>query len=591
MSIHRNLMTVCFAAVFALGLAACSSSSDDDPPEMAMPEPMPEPEPDPGPTDLEETQAAAAAAAAAAMTASTNAGASASDAADATANIATLQTGGMAMMYAMGADDAAGEAAAAAAAAATASAAAAAATTAPDAEAAWAMAVSAQGDAEAAEAMAAEMAASAMEAAMTELHIDGAMKNVGDSSVDANTGTLTSPDGKVSTGFQGMVSRPAAAVEGQHFIQNQGAATETKYKQAVEAGSVNIGKMVDTSDDAARLTIIHSHQDSKTVRVFVDGNGEATDATLNGMLAAAVTGLDGFPLAADADTTEDGEQTATVKSIGIYYLANDRATLPAATEVIGDPASDAGAGGDNALNAYDQVDLEDGGQPHEIFEISYGANTHHVRVVETITDDQGNTAKHYQPVDIMANVSMTDGDDPDATPDNLRPVTVSIPVATEYNHIHFGLWAGLNDKGAAIADLGIGFVQNIDGSGVTQRQGIGSASYSGDWVAAVRRQYASDADAGAINMYDGRASLTADFEKGEFTGNLTGLATLEGTLAGNGFSGTSATASHADLDNAGSFDGSFSGGIYGPTGSEAAGVFSFDGGEAGAFVGAFGGTQ
>ena len=29
MSKHRNLMTVCFAAVFALGLAACSSSSDD----------------------------------------------------------------------------------------------------------------------------------------------------------------------------------------------------------------------------------------------------------------------------------------------------------------------------------------------------------------------------------------------------------------------------------------------------------------------------------------------------------------------------------------------------------------------------------
>ncbi len=31
MSTHRNLMTVCFAAVFALGLAACSSSSDDPP--------------------------------------------------------------------------------------------------------------------------------------------------------------------------------------------------------------------------------------------------------------------------------------------------------------------------------------------------------------------------------------------------------------------------------------------------------------------------------------------------------------------------------------------------------------------------------
>lgn len=49
MSIHRNLMTACFAAVFALGLAACSSSSDDDtPPDMTMtPDPMPEPDPKP----------------------------------------------------------------------------------------------------------------------------------------------------------------------------------------------------------------------------------------------------------------------------------------------------------------------------------------------------------------------------------------------------------------------------------------------------------------------------------------------------------------------------------------------------------------
>ena len=39
------------------------------------------------------------------------------------------------------------------------------------------------------------------------------------------------------------------------------------------------------------------------------------------------------------------------------------------------------------------------------------------------------------------------------------------------------------------------------------------------------------------------------------------------------------------------FDGMFSGDIYGPSGSEAAGVFDFDGGEAGAFRGAFGGAQ
>ena len=142
-----------------------------------------------------------------------------------------------------------------------------------------------------------------------------------------------------------MVSRPADAVEGQHFIQNQGKATETEYEQAVAAGSIDIGKRVDTIDDAARLTVIHSYQDSKTVRVFVDGNGEAADATLEGMLAEEVTGLAGHPLL-DLDDDEDVVRYATVKSIGMYYQATDRsgAALTAdpidADDVVGDPASE-----------------------------------------------------------------------------------------------------------------------------------------------------------------------------------------------------------------------------------------------------------
>ena len=34
-----------------------------------------------------------------------------------------------------------------------------------------------------------------------------------------------------------------------------------------------------------------------------------------------------------------------------------------------------------------------------------------------------------------------------------------------------------------IAGLGIGFVQNFSGSGVTDRLGIGTVTYKGDWVA------------------------------------------------------------------------------------------------------------
>ena len=93
-------------------------------------------------------------------------------------------------------------------------------------------------------------------------------------------------------------------------------------------------------------------------------------------------------------------------------------------------------------------------------------------------------------------------------------------------------------------------------------------------------------------MDDGAATLTANFEKDTFLGVLTGLATLSGTLSGNGFRGTTAAAiSHDDLDANGTFTGEFSGGIYGPRGTEAAGVFDFSGDEAGAFRGAFGGTN
>ena len=48
-------------------------------------------------------------------------------------------------------------------------------------------------------------------------------------------------------------------------------------------------------------------------------------------------------------------------------------------------------------------------------------------------------------------------------------VTAKIPEATDYQHIHFGVWAGLGKaaKGGDqdIADLGIGFVQNFSVTG------------------------------------------------------------------------------------------------------------------------------
>ena len=350
MTMYKNLTTVCAAVVLAFGLAACGGGDDDE--AMAPVEPAPmepvEPAPPPPPSDLEVTQGEAADAAAAAMTAASGAEMAASGAETATANIATLQTGGTAAASAAAARAAADDAADAASDAADAAAAAAAATDGSAAEAALRMALDAQESAEADAQIAVDMADAAVEAAMTELHIDGTMKNVGDSSVDADAGTLTAQGDGTMTGFIRNLSRDVNAVTGVPFDQRGVSAeaftadgvsipddtttnaTDVAYVQAVAAGSANIGKVLDTSDDMARLTIITAREGKKDVRVFAD---RAADNTADGLLTAA--GL----LPEDIDTGTDGNQTTSVKSIGSYYMA-----VPPATDT------------DNVLDAMDVVD-------------------------------------------------------------------------------------------------------------------------------------------------------------------------------------------------------------------------------------------
>ena len=589
----RSLLAACSIVALSAVMYGCVHNGGDDAPATDMsvtPEPVPEPMPDPGPTDLEETQTAAAGAAAAAMTASDNAAASDSSAADATMTLATLQTGDDSNSDAMGgreaaaaASDAADDAADAASEAADASAAAAAATTGAAAEEAWAMADAAQDAAEAAEATAADMAEAAIAAAMTELHIDGTVTSLGDSTVDATAGTLIDQDDGTTTGFRtytgfvGSVSRGVGATRGVAFDQRGMHATmpedltdnaaDVAYVQAVGAASVDIGKVLDTSDDMARLTIITAREGKEdvVVKVFAD---LADDDTAGGLLDS-----DGF--LEDLDAAVDRERNASVKWIGNYYMATP-------------PEGDT----DNVLDAMDVVDPAS--DPVELFELTGTitggtAVTSYARVTQTRTGEMA--GRTYQAVDIMAFAEPDSPTDDDNDPQQVE-VTASIPnaVAVDYSHIHFGVWAGLTDNEGTdnyfIADLGIGFVQNHDGSGVTTGHVTGTATYSGDWVAVVRPMHST-----SLYTQSGAADLTANFSTDEFTGDLANLATLEGTLSGNTFAGTDATVDRADMDSSGTFDGSFSGAIYGPDGAEAAGVFSFDGGDAGAFVGAFGGRD
>ena len=94
--------------------------------------------------------------------------------------------------------------------------------------------------------------------------------------------------------------------------------------------------------------------------------------------------------------------------------------------------------------------------------------------------------------------------------------------------------------------------------------------------------------------------MSADFGKGEVGVMLMGLASLEGAIVGNAFSGTEAALATAGeardmLDAEAKFVGNFSGAFFGNLAAEAGGVFDFasdDGNnEGGAFRGAFGADQ
>ena len=150
------------------------------------------------------------------------------------------------------------------------------------------------------------------------------------------------------------------------------------------------------------------------------------------------------------------------------------------------------------------------------------------------------------------------------------------------------------------SDLGIGFVQNFSGEGLTPIGGGsddmpngGDATYNGNWVAAV--QAADDEGNGDITLEHEAANLIADFDKGDFTAELTGLATLTGDIDGNTFSGDKAkvVANEFTLSTTAEFTGTFSGGFYGAKAVEAGGIFDFtsEDAEDGAFRGAFGGKD
>ena len=577
MKFHENkLLTAVAAAALTFAVAACSSNGDDDDtlagtPDTGAPDTG---APDTGAPDtgapaplseLAAAQADAAAAATAAMTASGDAATAAEAAMDAVANLATMQTGATAGGLADEAQTAAGKAMMAYMDAKAASEAAAEAEEVTAAVEARIMAETAMGNAVKYGTMATDKATEAETAVMAELMIVVTVKTVGDTSLDATAGSteVTTDGDTVVTGLIKSMN-PEAQMVGmvggvQYMLDNAQTTDEDEgvaHVQAVEARTFDIGKVVDSPDDMARLMIVTQYAGSKSVKVYAT----STDPDVTGTL-----GSDG------RITTSDG--TVTLKSVGAYYLA----------------------GTDNDL-AYDDVVLATA-KGEDVFSFVNNRNT-----PEDATDDTDGhvilgsttvagavTTVIYEQVDIM--VAAATADEADA----MSEVTAKIPDAADYEHIHFGVWAALGDPEKdgtqELSDLGIGFVQSIgDGLSGADMPNNGTADYSGNWAAAV--QSADEDGDGDISLVYGAATIGADLSKATITTTLTDLATLTGAIDGNTFSGTKASGISAmhGLASDGTFTGSFSGGFYGKQAAEAGGIFDFtsEDAEDGAFRGAFG---
>ena len=541
---------------------------------LTVAENLPENQPPP-PTELQVAQAAAVDAATAAMIAAGTANTSADDADEAKVNAATMQTGETSSGHAYMARHYAEIAQTAYMTAKTASEAAAAATTVSAAVRAQVAAEAAMSEAVAAEADADTHAGLAMTAAGNELKIVGTVKTVGGTSLNANAGTLTEDDGSqvVVTGLiedlnpkisvarvdMVMVFEPDAnAMDNPLTVIDE--TVEIFAKPAVAARILPIGKTVDSHNDMARLMIIDQYVGSKKVGVFVHPTGATHLETTTAGEFDITPGI----------TTDQDTSVKSLRRAGMYYIATNAANAErnAATLDAGIVADDAGA---EQLYSYVREATEDNVDDMTVYL---------VRVSENVV--AGTTA--YE--EVIVGMAKVD-----------------IPEATEYEHIHFGVWAALGEAAKngdqEIDSLGIGFVQNFSDSGLTgdDMPNSGMAAYSGNWVAAV--QVEDEEGNGDIFLKNGAASLRAYFETDNITATLTDLATLTGKITDDTFKGDTASeiSDEHGLDANADFEGTFNGGFYGTKGAEAAGVFDFaaadDGGDnvGGAFRGAFGGAK
>ena len=456
----------------------------------------------------------------------------------------------------------------------------------------------AQKEAETAQTDAEDARDQAVARAANEVHIVGTKKSVGGTTIDAAAGSLmtTTNDVRVVTGLLddndgNEQTKYTAPVQGGTPATAKTATADYVAPEAsVGAFDLTIGKLLDSPDDSARLLLITHYAGSKNVKLY------AIDATPTEVTFRRDKD-DGKLYQLTGDTPAVAATSLTL--VGTYY----KATSADAMLDNPMPLDEEGAiEGDHVTSTS---------KPKQVYSYSTGPGTDTIMdtdddprayVVLNRTITGANTDGVYNPVNIHIEFDRDGNTDMNTDTDNVE-VAASIPEATAYKHMHFGVWAALNDAnedtGAQTIDgLGIGFVNaTADGEGLNLNlPTFGDASYRGNWVATIQE---ADPDGnGDVALVTDAASMTANFGTGKVGITLTNLATLTAEIDhSRGIFVDNTTAPVMDagdphgLSSEGEFMGHVAGGFYGDKMDEAGGVFRYfsEGNEDGAFHGAFGG--
>ncbi|WP_136661280.1 transferrin-binding protein-like solute binding protein [Nitratireductor sp. XY-223] len=342
-----------------------------------------------------------------------------------------------------------------------------------------------------------------------------------------------------------------------------GGNAERLAQPAVAARRIGIGSVTDSADDSARLVLVDKYvtPDTDTTAGIYRTDAEPT---YNWGFENTITDTTPY------GTTTIGQNTYTIRRAqGVFYLATGSNAAPRAKPGGGSPNANAFTVTANAkpVNIY-YYDDANGARTWLKREKRYTEENPH--------QGSGNSGIRYEAVSALENVRF--------------------PQARSFEHLNYGVWAGLKEDGDTLAGLGAGFVATLPDGKMTPADDMpatGTATYRGGWAGNVRAA-AADGD-GAVAAWSNTMTTTADFEDNTLTTTLTGLATLEGDIDGNGFSGTkvSGVGTTGGLTGGDRYTGKFSGNFFGPGAEEIGGVFDIasedrKGGEA---RGAFGGRR